>query len=114
MTIKDRGNIKWTSLMLVEHRKKLAKLKKGENDKMKPELAKDELKRLDYLLKKALNENLKIKITYYYKNNFQQWKGVIVKIDSISKQIILSSGENKVGEKKKIELDDIMDIELIV
>ena len=28
MTIKDRGNIKWTSLMLVEHRKKLAKLKK--------------------------------------------------------------------------------------
>ena len=81
---------------------------------MKPELAKDELKRLDYLLKKALNENLKIKITYYYKNNFQQWKGVIVKIDSISKQIILSSGENKVREKKKMELDDIMDIELIV
>jgi len=112
MIIKDRGNIKWTSLMLVEHRKKLEKLKKSENNKEKPELAKDELKRLDFLLKKALNENLKIKVTYYYKNDFHQWKGEIEKIDSISKQIILSSDEKKEDKKFKIELEDITNIEL--
>ena len=114
MTIKDRGNIKWASLMLVEHREKLKKLKESESNKKKPELREDELQRMDYLLKKALREKLTIKVSYYHKKNFHQWRGKIKKLRSVTRQIILSNGENATeGEKIKIELKDIVDIELL-
>jgi len=111
MSIKDRGNIKWTSLMLVEHRKKLEKLKNNENNKEKPELSEDELERLNYILKRAINENLNIEVIYYHKKNFHHCKGKIMKIKSFPQKIILNSNEKY--NKIKILINDIIDIKLI-
>ncbi|MGM0438241.1 MAG: YolD-like family protein, partial [Bacillota bacterium] len=57
-------------------------------------------------------ENLKIKVTYYYKNDFHQWKGEIEKMDSIAKQITLSSDE-KNNRDDIIKIEDIIDIEIL-
>ncbi|MGM0411167.1 MAG: YolD-like family protein [Bacillota bacterium] len=111
MSIKDRGNIKWTSLMLVEHREKLEKLKRSENKIKKPELSEEKLNRLDYLFKKALNKNLNIKITYYQRKHLHQWKGKIKKISPENSQVIFYN--NKKNEKLKINLEDIVNIELM-
>ena len=64
-------------------------------------------------IKRRINENSEIKATYYYKNDFHQWKGEIEKINFISNQIIISSDEKKEDKKIKIELKNIMDIDLL-
>ena len=109
MTIKDRGNIKWTSLMLVEHKEKLKKLKEEEKNREKPELTGDELQRLDYMLREALQEKLEVVINYYRKKRFQEKKGQIVECDSINNEITLKAGQ----EKMKISLSNIVDIKVI-
>jgi hypothetical protein len=38
MNFKDRGNKKWTAMMLIEHRDRLKKLKEHEDDREKPTL----------------------------------------------------------------------------
>ena len=111
MSIKDRGNIKWTSLMLVEHRKKLENLKNNENNKKKPQLSEDELKRLNYIFQKAISENLIVEIKYYYQKNFHHCKGKIIKIKSFPAKIILNNDENE--NKIEILKNDIVDINLI-
>lgn len=111
MSIKDRGNIKWTSLMLVEHRKKLENLKNSENNKKKPQLSEDELKRLNYIFQKAISENLIVEIKYYYQKNFHHCKGKIIKIKSFPAKIILNNDENE--NKIEILKNDIVDINLI-
>jgi hypothetical protein len=35
MNIKDRGNKKWTAMMLIEHRERLKELKEHEDDREK-------------------------------------------------------------------------------
>lgn len=111
MSIKDRGNIKWTSLMLVEHRKKLENLKNSENNKKKPQLSEDELKRLNYIFQKAISENLIVEIKYYYQKKFHHCEGKIIKIKSFPAKIILNNDENE--NKIEILKNDIVDINLI-
>jgi hypothetical protein len=35
MNLKDRGNKKWTAMMLIEHRKRLKELKESEKNRKK-------------------------------------------------------------------------------
>ena len=110
MTIKDRGNIKWTSMMLVEHKKKLKKIKEEEKDREKPELSEDKLQRFDYLLQEALQKNFKVKITYYHKKRFYSLTGEVIAGDKMSRSITIRKAG---GDKKEILLSNIVDIKLV-
>lgn len=108
MDIKDRGNIKWTSLMLVEHRKKLEKLKESEVDKKRPELDEQIYEQFDYKLKLALKQKVEVKITYYYN---KEYKNITSYIKDFNKQ----SNSLKLTDKKisEIALKNIIDINLL-
>lgn len=108
MDIKDRGNIKWTSLMLVEHRKKLEKLKESEDDKKRPELDEQIYELFDYKIKLALKEKKKVKITYYYN---KEYKNITSYIKGFNKQN--NSLELTVDKITEIPLKDIIDINLL-
>jgi hypothetical protein len=109
MTIKDRGNKKWTSLMLVEHKEKLKRLKEEEKNREKPDLTGDELQRLDYMLQAAWQDNHLVRLTYYHKKQFYPFSGQIVDCDKIEEQITVNSKE----DRKEISLSDIVDIKII-
>ena len=108
MDIKDRGNIKWTSLMLVEHRKKLEDLKDSENDKKRLELDEQIYELFDYKIKSAIKEKIKVKITYY---NNKDYKNITTYIKKFNKQRnSLKIAEGRISE---ILLKDIIDINLL-
>ena len=108
MFIKDRGNIKWTSLMLVEHRKALEKLKNNEELKEKHELTEQELKRLNRIVKEALKLNELVDIVYYKQGKFKEIKGLIKKYLPLKRQILLLDNCNKVY----LDIDNIFKVRI--
>jgi len=101
MTIKDRGDIKWTSLMLTEHREALKKLKQEENNIEKPELDEQQLEEMNYFIQKAIREKTRVRIIYFKENRIQ-------KTESIIKEI--NGGIANLNNGNKIFLDKFLEI----
>ncbi|MFW6015713.1 MAG: YolD-like family protein, partial [bacterium] len=75
--IKDRGNIKWTSLMLTEHRKKLEEIFDRRGDIDKPILDEQHQEELNYKVKEAIEKNNAVKVIYYENKRLHQVEGII-------------------------------------
>lgn len=97
--IKDRGNIKWTSLMLTEHREKLEELYEHEKDIKKPLLDEQQLERLDRLIKEADRRQHSVKLVYYQNRQVQEIEG----------RITLRNNKVFLNERKLIK-SNILDI----
>jgi hypothetical protein len=95
MNLKDRGNKKWNSLMLVEHQKKLKELKLNENNQEKPELDQQQLADINLKIQKSLNENLPVTIIYYENKRIKKTKGLILKIKEYKKEIKIKINSNQ-------------------
>ncbi|MFP4660939.1 MAG: YolD-like family protein [Halanaerobiales bacterium] len=93
--IKDRGNIKWSSLMLTEHREKLEKLLQRDQDIEKPELDEQQLQEMDRSLKKALEFKQLIKVKYYKNHSFKEYQGKVLKYNTISHIITIKGSEDE-------------------
>ncbi|PTV95034.1 YolD-like protein [Halanaerobium saccharolyticum] len=109
MNLKDRGNKKWTAMMLIEHRKRLKELKESEKDRKKPILDDQEKEEINYKLQQAVQHNLAVEIKYYENKRFKTSSGVIKKVDSNRKEVIISE---EVGEQHKISLNNLLDLRL--
>jgi hypothetical protein len=105
LDIKDRGNIKWTSLMLVEHRKKLEELKNSEKNREKPDLDQQIYEVFNYKVKEAVEKNMKVKITYYKNNDVRGITTHIKDFDSNQKKLILQD-----KQIEQIFFENIVDI----
>lgn len=77
LMIKDRGNIKWTSLMLTEHREKLRELYERDKDIEKPVLDEQQLEKLDSLIREVVQFQAEVKIFYYENHRIRQYEGRI-------------------------------------
>jgi len=104
MNFKDRGNKKWTSLMLVEHRKRLKELKEHEDDREKPTLDDQEMAVINFKLQQAIDNNLEVKINYYESKRFKTIIGEIKKVDINRKEIVIN--------EEKIKFEDLIGIRL--
>jgi len=109
MAIKDRGNIKWSSLMLTEHRRRLRNLKKEDESIGKPELDEQLLEDMNYILHKALYLKKELKIVYFKEGRRYLIRGKLLKCDSFKKNIIIRIEKNI---KKIIQLEDIIELDL--
>lgn len=109
MNLKDRGNKKWTAMMLIEHRKRLKELKESEKDIKKPILDDQEKEEINYKLQQAVQQNLPVEIKYYKDKRFKTNSGVIKKVSSNRKEIIISE---EGGEQQKIYLNNLLDLRL--
>ena len=107
MDIKDRGNIKWTSLMLVEHRKKLEELKNNEKNREKPDLDQQIYEVFNYRIKEAIEKNYEVKIIYYKDSEYREISTYIKNFDSNQKKLYLT--DQKV---KEISFENIAEITL--
>ncbi|MFW6016897.1 MAG: YolD-like family protein [bacterium] len=106
--IKDRGNIKWSSLMLTEHRKKLEELYEFDKKDKKPILDQQKLDKMDKVIKQAIHEKASVRIRYYHKNDFEEYCGVIYNYKPLSRELIIICNKNK----KNLKIRNIVDISL--
>jgi len=104
MNFKDRGNKKWTAMMLIEHRDKLKELKEHEDDKEKPILDNQEKEMINTKLQQAIHNNLAITIKYYEDKRFKTITGTIKKTDVNQGVIFISD--------KKIKVENLLGIKL--
>lgn len=100
--LKDRGNIKWTGLMLTEHRKKLEEMYGFDKTIEKPILDEQQLERLDCLIKEAIKDQFNVKIVYYENR----------KLNEITGKLILKN-RSLYLDNKMLQKDNIIDVILI-
>jgi hypothetical protein len=109
MNLKDRGNKKWTAMMLIEHRKRLKELKESEKDREKPILDEQEKSAINSKLQQAVQMKLPVEIKYYEDKRFKTASGGIKKVNLNRKEIIISV---EGGEQQKLSLNNLLDLRL--
>ncbi|WP_070121609.1 YolD-like family protein [Bacillus marinisedimentorum] len=107
--LKDRGNIKWTSLMLPEHVGKLRRWEKEDQRPQKPELDEQELELLDEMITEALSLQKPLTFTVFEKSGLYQATGRITRIDQIGGLLHLTGAEG--SKRQTIQLGDILKAE---
>ena len=103
--IKDRGTKKWTSIMLPEHVKALRELNEELNRLQKPILDEQQVWENKVKLQMALHNDLTVKLKVYNDGHFDDIKGKILLMDSVSKSVRLD-----IDESIEIEFNDIIDV----
>ena len=88
---KDRGTIKWTSLMLPEHIQRLRAWENELNDTPPKEKADWELEALHQTIQQAYELKLPITFTLYQQSTWQTTTGVITTIDVNKKHLLLET-----------------------
>lgn len=91
MTIKDRGNIKWSSMMLPFHVDELIIYSQKDKKIQKPILDNQFLEEMNYIISEAFANKKKVIIIYYKDNNFINYTGLIDKIDCYNHKILLNN-----------------------
>lgn len=87
--LKDRGTIKWTSLMLPEHVELLQEMWEETEKINKPILDPQELEQLNKQLIQAYNENFSIAISIYENGSIKKIHGTIKSLCPDQNQIHL-------------------------
>lgn len=105
---KDRGPLKWSSMMLPEHKFSLSELEKEQNVIPRPLLTSNKLEEINTLLSIVLEKGSQAKFKIYTKYSFVEIEGRIICIDKIN-NVICIDNNNII----KINLPDIVDIIII-
>ncbi|KZE65988.1 hypothetical protein AWM68_06305 [Fictibacillus phosphorivorans] len=105
--IRDRGNKKWTAMMLPEHVKALREFGNTHVLIEKPVLDVDKIEEINQLLCMAVEYNKPLGFTYYNYGKLIKVIGNIHYIKELNKEIrIIDRG----GEVVKIKLGDVVDV----
>jgi len=105
MNFKDRGNKKWTAMMLIEHRKRLKELKDHEDDRVKPILDDQEKAIINSRLHQALENDFKVKIKYYSNKKFKFISGKIKKVDVNKRKVIINNED--------IDIENLLELKIV-
>jgi hypothetical protein len=104
--IRDRGNIKWTAMMLPEHVGMLRELKMNENNKSKPLIDEQQFEEMNDLIRFAIETNNSVIVTYYQEYDYKVVVGVIERYDPARGCIRIDND----GTFLTIDTEDIIDI----
>jgi hypothetical protein len=104
--IRDRGNIKWTAMMLPEHVAMLRELKMNEDNKSKPLIDEQQLEEMNDLIRFAIETNNSVLVTYYQEYDYKVVVGVIERYDPARGCIRIDND----GTFLTIYTEDIIDI----
>ncbi|MFE7060839.1 YolD-like family protein [Sutcliffiella sp. NPDC057660] len=107
MAIRDRGTIKWTSMMLPEHVKLLRDWTKEDLYETKPELDEQRLEEMNELFCEAMETGKEVTITYYEKRRYHLFVGAVHHLDAYQRRLHVV---DKFGEASYLCLENILDI----
>ncbi|UCZ54659.1 YolD-like family protein [Bacillus shivajii] len=106
---RDRGVIKWTSMMLPEHVKRLKELTEQQEKKEKPALDEQVFEEWSRVLGKAYYENHSIKLTLFGDGDEIFIEGEVLRIDQTANKLVLQTREGK----ERVSFSDIIDLSVI-
>lgn len=106
MKVKDRGTMKWVSLMLPEHVEMLNEV--FIEYKEKPVLDEQKMSEIDRTLKYALKYRAPLEMTYFYSGEYRTVTSRLEKIDQWRGFILLKNEDGR-----KISLTNIIDAQLV-
>lgn len=103
--MKDRGRIKWNSLMLPEHVKMLREWAEEETWTEQKQLDEKKLEILDETAAEAMEFGKHVQITYFDTNSYRELTGTIHYFDYLQKEfrMIDQSGHVRLVPLKKIQ-----------
>ncbi len=104
---KDRGTIKWASLMLPEHVKLLQDMWQDDYRMTKPVLDSQEIEMLNAQILEAFESGTTVSMSMYSDGEIFEHIGVIIKLDSQTNNIILQSPDSA---QETIPFNDILSI----
>ncbi|AZU63230.1 YolD-like family protein [Neobacillus mesonae] len=107
--IRDRGRIKWTSMMLPEHVKLLRDWVKEDQYEQQKEMDEQQLELMNEILAEAIEFNQDVTITYYRNRNYEIVIGKIHYWDELSHKLHVV---DRFAEVHRISIDAIADIRL--
>ncbi|WP_042355131.1 YolD-like family protein [Bacillus rubiinfantis] len=107
--IRDRGKIKWTSMMLPEHVKMLRDWVKEDRYELKKELDEQQLELMNEVVADAVQYNQYVTITHYRNHNYEIVIGKIRNVDMLSNCLHLV---DRFEEMHVISFETIADIRL--
>ncbi|WP_235001515.1 YolD-like family protein [Halobacillus sp. Marseille-P3879] len=111
MENRDRGTIKWTSLMLPEHVEMIKKVWKEDERVEKGLLDEQKAAEIDFILQRALHDGLTVELKVHDGFDFENRCLKIENVDKRTRKIKGLDVQEK--EKVSISLDDIADIVIV-
>ncbi|MET3574841.1 YolD-like family protein [Bhargavaea ullalensis] len=108
--IRDRGNIKWTAMMLPEHLKLLREWQEGEERREPAEPDSQQLEEWDRLLHEALEFGGGLAIRCRTAGGERTFAGPVHHFDPLSGTIRMVDGD---GEPQMIRTADVHDISVV-
>ncbi len=103
----DRGNKKWSAMLLPEHRERLRQMAEDEHKVVRPRLDADQWEELNYKLQSALMEKRTITIMYVQNNTLVNTTGIILKHDPVTHTLYL---QENTTFSIRIKLSDIVNV----
>ena len=108
--LKDRGNIKWKSaLMLPEHMKLLKSWVKEDELEKKPELDEQALDQIGTIVMESLHYTFTIRIVYWASGILITKNGVASSVDYLKKEIVMDLQNGKIT----IPIDSVVSAERV-
>lgn len=111
--IKDRGNKKWVSLMLPEHKKLLGAFYQSHNDVKMPELDEQKIEELNGTILTAHHENKLVSLRYFKSNRYHDVVGFIKNCNPLTGVIVLISRDEGFSKGITIPIKSIIQVNII-
>lgn len=105
--IRDRGRIKWVSMMLPEHVKLLREYNESLDKIEKPVLDEQKYEEFNEVVCGAMEEKLALQFTYYQKGEMKQLIGNIHYVDHLKGELRIV---DNLDEEQNLKLEDITEI----
>ncbi|APH04516.1 YolD-like family protein [Bacillus weihaiensis] len=106
--IRDRGNIKWTSMMLPEHVKLLRHWSESDAYQDKPELDEQRLEEINETICLAMEHHNELVFTYYKNHFFHTCTGYVHYIDPIEQTLRIVNEQT--DSRLQLSIKEIVDV----
>ncbi|WP_226581505.1 YolD-like family protein [Halobacillus litoralis] len=108
---RDRGTIKWTSLMLPEHVEMVKKLWKEDQRVEKGIIDEQKAVEIDFLLQRAMTDDLTVKVRFYNGFDYEDQLMKVKRVNRLEK--VVHGVDWKTKEQVRVSLDNISDLTII-
>lgn len=106
--IRDRGNIKWVSLMLPEHVQQLKEFARTTEKVSKPLVDEQMYERFDEMIAEALMNEQTLHFSYYKNGEMKTVQGIVNNVDVLEKQLQIITEDTTSYELK---LENIVSVD---
>ncbi|MBU8788444.1 MULTISPECIES: YolD-like family protein [Bacillus] len=106
--LKDRGNIKWVSMMLPEHVELLKEYYDSLDKVEKPVLDEQKYEEFNEIICEAMAENAPLRFAYYRQGEVTTLAGRIHYVDALKRELRIVSHTDEI---RILKMDDMIEIE---